>query len=191
MSNLGDMNMTPEQLETADEGAGWNLIVPDKAKAARKSGVARWLEVVKITNAYREDKIGDKNQLRILFTVEYDVLSGGDEPRNVGRSGSIRMLTNPGFVNAKKAEALGDGSAKGESLMHAMSMKKFKQVLVASGIGVAAALTPDVIDALYPLTNGSALIGKQLALIMSDNDKDKYNDENRQEPAQILIAPTA
>jgi hypothetical protein len=74
-----------------------------------------------------------------------------------------------------------------------MSMKKLKQLLVASGIGLSAGLSEQVVDAMFPLTNGSVLIGKSLAVIMSDNNSPgkKYNGENSQEADQILIAPGA
>ena len=190
---LSDMNMSPEALETADTGAGWNLAVPDKANAGRKKGIARWLEFVKIEDAYHEDNVGEQGQIRLLLTVQYRVIAGGDCPENTDRTGSLFMRLNPGFVVMKRDEALGQGDPKKESIMHSMAMKKLKQIMVAVGLPISQGLTKDMMRMMFPPASDSAsgaLISQKLAFQMRDNaNKQGPSGENQQEPENILAAP--
>lgn len=193
LNQLSDMNYTPSDLEKADEGAGWNLVVPANAAAGRKGGVARWLEFVKVTDAYRDDEAGKQGQTRLLLSLQYEVIAGGDGADNLGRTATLFLRLNPGFINAKKKEALGQGDAKGERIMHAMAMKKLKQIMVAAGLSLAQGLTAEVLDSLFPEPSNSingALRGTRLAFLMKDNSgKKNPNGENNQEPENILAAP--
>ena len=193
LNQLSDMNYTPDALGKADEGAGWNLVVPAKAQAGRKGGVARWLEFVKITDAYRDDEAGKQGQTRLLLTLQYEVIAGGDSDENVERTASLFLRLNPGFVNAGRTEALGQGDPKSEKTMHAMAMKKLKQIMVAAGLSLNQGLTADVLNSLFPEPSnsiGGALRGTRLAFLMKDNEGRKGpNGENTQEPENILAAP--
>lgn len=193
LNQLSDMNYTPDELEKADEGAGFNLIVPAKAQAGRKAGVARWIEFVRVVDAYRNDEVGKQGQTRLLFTLQYEVIPGGDGDDNLGRTANLFLRLNPGFINGKKREALGQGSEQSESIMHAMAMKKLKQIMVATGLSLNQGLSADVIDSLFPEADNSAngaLRGVKLAFLMKDNAAKKNpSGENNQEPENILAAP--
>lgn len=193
LNQLSDMNYTPDALEKADEGAGWNLIVPAKAAAGRKGGQARWLEFVKVTDAYHGDEVGKEGQTRLLLSLQYEVIKGGDSEENLGRTGTLFLRLNPGFINAKKQEALGQGSAQSENIMHSMAMKKLKQIMVAAGLPLAQGLTETVLASLFPDPSnsiGGALRGNKLAFLMKDNSGKKGpSGENNQEPENILAAP--
>lgn len=193
LNQLSDMNFTPDELDKADEGAGWNLVVPAKAAAGRKAGVARWLEFVKVTDAYRGDEVGKEGQTRLLLSVQYEVINGGDSEDNLGRTGTLFLRLNPGFVNRGRTEALGQGSAQSEKIMHAMAMKKLKQIMVATGLSLSQGLTETILDSLFPDPSnsiGGALRGTRLAFLMKDNaSKKNPNGENNQEPENILAAP--
>lgn len=193
MNDLSDMNYSPEQLDKADEGAGFNLTVPEKAKSSRKKGVARWLEFVKVIDAYRNDDAGKDGQTRLLLTLQYEVVKGGDSEDNVERTQSLFLRLNPGFVNGKKREALGQGDAQKETVMHAMAMKKLKQIMVAAGLSLSQGLSTQVVDSLFPEADNSSngvLRGVRLAFLMKDDANRKNpNGENNQEPENILSAP--
>jgi len=193
LNQLSDMNLTPDQLEQADAGAGWNLTVPEKARAGRKSGVARWMEFVQVTDAYRDDEVGGDGQQRLVLSLQYKVVAGGDSPDNLDRTGTVFMRLNPGFVNAKRQEALGQGDPKKEGIMHAMTMKKLKQIMVAVGLPLNQGLSADVLDSLFPEPSrsvGGALRGRKLAFLMKDNEARKNpSGENQQEPENVLAAP--
>ena len=193
LNQLSDMNYTPDELEKADEGAGFNLIVPAKAQAGRKAGVARWIEFVRVVDAYRNDEVGKQGQTRLLFTLQYEVIPGGDGDDNLGRTANLFLRLNPGFINGKKRDALGQGSEQSESIMHAMAMKKLKQIMVATGLSLNQGLSADVIDSLFPEADNSAngaLRGVKLAFLMKDNAAKKNpSGENNQEPENILAAP--
>jgi hypothetical protein len=191
LNQLSDMSYTPDALDHADEGAGFNLIVPPGA--ARKQGVARWLEFIKIIDAYRSDEAGKEGQTRLLLTLQYQVVQGGDSDVNLNRTANLFLRLNPGFVNGKRREALGQGNASSENIMHAMAMKKFKQIMVAAGLGLSQGLSPETVDALFPVASNSqngVLLGKTLAFLMKDNaGKKSPGGENSQEPENILAAP--
>ena len=193
LNQLSDMNFTPDELEKADEGAGWNLVVPAKAAAGRKAGVARWLEFVKVTDAYRGDEVGKEGQTRLLLSLQYEVINGGDSEDNLGRTGTLFLRLNPGFVNKGRTDALGQGSAQSEKIMHAMAMKKLKQIMVAAGLSLSQGLTETILDSLFPDPSnsiGGALRGTRLAFLMKDNSAKKNpSGENNQEPENILAAP--
>lgn len=193
LNQLSDMNFTPDELEKADAGAGWNLTVPAKAAAGRKGGVARWLEFVKVTDAYRGDEVGKEGQTRLLLSLQYEVVAGGDAEDNLGRTGTLFLRLNPGFVNKGRSEALGQGSAQSEKIMHAMAMKKLKQIMVAAGLSLSQGLTETILDSLFPDPSnsiGGALRGTRLAFLMKDNaGKKGPTGENNQEPENILAAP--
>lgn len=193
LNQLSDMNYTPDALEQADAGAGWNLAVPAKAAAGRKGGVARWLEFVKVTDAYRDDEVGSQGQTRLLLSLQYEVVAGGDAEDNVGRTATLFLRLNPGFINGKKQEALGQGNAKSEQIMHSMAMKKLKQIMVAAGLSLAQGLSESVLDSLFPEPSnsiGGALRSTRLAFLMKDNSgKKNPSGENNQEPENILAAP--
>ena len=193
LNQLSAMNYTPDALDKADEGAGWNLLVPAKAQAGRKGGVARWLEFVKVIDAYRDDEAGKQGQTRLLLTLQYQVIAGGDSDDNIERTATLFLRLNPLFVNQGDTGALGQGDAKGEKTMHAMAMKKLKQIMVAAGLSLNQGLTEEVLNSLFPEPSnsiGGALRGVRLAFLMKDNEARKNpNGENNQEPENILAAP--
>jgi len=193
LNDLNDMNYSPEELEKADEGAGFNLIVP--AKAVRKQGVARWLEFVKVLDAYRGDEAGKQGQTRLLLTLQYEVTSGGDGADNVGRTANLFLRLNPGFVNGKRKDALGQGDAQKEAIMHSMAMKKVKQIMAAAGLSLNQGMSTAVFDSLFPEADASdtgVLRGQRLAFLMKDDSTRKGpTGEHNQEPENILAAPGA
>lgn len=193
MSNaLSDMNLTPDELEQSDKSAGWNLSVPPKAEAGRKKGVARWLEFVKVKDAYRTSEAGKEGQDRMVANLEYKVIAGGDNPENEGRAGTIFLRLNPGVAKGR-TDTLGQGDAKKENIMHSMAMKKIKQMMVAVGLPLTQGLTAETFDALFPEGSESQngiLIGRNLAFQMKDDASRKSPaGENNQEPENILTAP--
>jgi len=187
---LKDMNMTPEELEQSDKGAGWNLLVPEAAERGRKKGVARWIEYAEVLDAYHRDEVSDRGAQRLVCELVYKIIPGGDG-ENAGRQGTLYMRLNPGLAKGKNT--LGQHDPKKESLMHSMSMKKIKQLLVASGLSVEAGLTEEVFTALFPRAEDSAggiLIGRKLAFFMKDDkNRPSPNGENNQEPENITAAP--
>lgn len=191
VSDLSDMNLTPEELEQSDKGGGFNLKVPAKAELGRKKGIAQWTEYVVVEDAYRESAPGKEGQKRTLFTLSLSVKAGGDEPENVDRKFSVFMRLNPGFMKGK-IEDLGQGVARSETSMHTMSMKKVKQIMVAIGLPLTQGLTAEVVNAMFPTADESAnsvLIGRTFAVLMKDNAINQYNGANRQEADAILAAP--
>ena len=191
LNQLADMNQSPEEFEKADAGAGFNLIVP--SKAGRKSGQARWLEFVRVLDAYRADEVGAAGQTRLLFTIDFEVIPGGDTDENVGRTAKLFLRLNPGFINRKRQEALGQGDPGKEAVMHSMAMKKIKQFMAALGLSLNQGVTADIYDSLFPepgRSETSVLIGQRFVFLMKDNANKKTNlGENTQEPENILAAP--
>lgn len=190
LNQLSDMNLTPEGLDKADEGAGFNLIVP--STVARKDGVAKWMEFVKVLDAYREDEVGGQGQTRLKLSLQYQVVQGGTGPENVDRTATLFLRLNPGYVNGKRKESLGQGDPQKEKTMHSMSMKKFKQLMASAGLSLNQGLSAATVDALFPIGSKSTegiLLGKTLVFMIQDNAKEKYKGANKQEPSDILAAP--
>lgn len=187
--NLQDMVYTGEELKEADKGGGFTLTPP--TDVARKKGVAKWTEMAKVIDAYSEDTVGKEGQNRLLVTIAFKIVSGGDTANNVGRTHSLFLRLNPGFVNKGRQQDLGGGNADKETTMHRMAMKIVKQIIAGVGLDVAAGLTAETAGALFPdaaRSSESILIGQSFALMVKDDEtnKNEYSGDNNQNITDVL-----
>jgi hypothetical protein len=190
--NLSDMNLTPEELAASDSLSGFNLQVPAIAEAGRKKGVARWTEYAVVEDAYREDAAGGEGQDRTVLILQAKVIPGGTDDVNVGRVNSQFLRVNFGVLKGR-TDTVGQGDINKEKTMTSMSMKKVKQLIVASGLDLSAGITGEVFNALFPIAANSAgglLIGQRLTLGMKDDANRKApSGANGQEVENFLRAP--
>lgn len=187
--NLQDMVYTGEELKEADKGGGFTLTPPENA--ARKKGIAKWTEMAKVVDAYSEDNVGKEGQNRLLLTIAFKILGGGDTPNNVNRTHNLFLRLNPGFVLRGRQQDLGGGDPQKETTMHRMAMKIVKQIIAGLGLDVTAGLTAEVAASLFPdaaRSGESALNGQTFALIVSDDEtsKNPFSGDNNQNITDVL-----
>lgn len=189
--NLGDMNLTPEELAASDKLSGFSLQVPPVADAGRKKGIARWNEYAVVEDAYREDAPGAEGQDRTVLVLQTKIIPGGSET-NVGRVSTSFLRVNFGVLKGRE-DTVGQGNLGSEKTMTSISMKKVKQLIVAVGVDLSAGITGETFDALFPVAGNSAaglLVGQRLTLQFKD-DSTRLNPSggNNQEVENILRAP--
>lgn len=192
MASLSDMNLTPEELAASDKLSGFNLQVPMLAEAGRKKGISRWNEYAVVEDAYREDAPGGEGQDRTVMVLQVKVLPGADDDVNVGRTNTTFMRVNFGVLKGR-TDTVGQGDIGKEKTMCSMSMKKVKQLIVASGIDLSAGITAEVFDALFPIganSKNGILVGQRLCLQMKDDaGRLAPSGANSQEVENFLAAP--
>lgn len=188
---MNEFNLDADVLAQYEKlaSSGFNLLVPEGVARDNKQN-ARWQEAIVIESASRTKKTGNKGQDHTQIIVKSKVIGFGNS-ESVGKPYTIFLTLNFGAVEGK---GIGTNDQKNEVQMTAMSVKKMRGLLAASGIDTSAGIQSEVFDQCFPLADAqgnapqSAIAGQTVIISLVDKGaKKRENGGGNQQDVEGIL----